>query len=137
MSTLIKAPEFRTHRVLLRGKSGTYTVTILENSRSTMTDCSCGRVNCHHVLQVLAGIKDNLESEEYQAVQQQLISSLQQSDAGKVTLAKAARFFGIQEDNCPVCESSFVRKNKLSKFMAALRSGKKFMYKCHTCGNTW
>ncbi|RYZ56403.1 MAG: hypothetical protein EOP49_00420 [Sphingobacteriales bacterium] len=136
VTTKVTSPPFTTHKLTVRGKSGVYLVTILENAKSTMTDCSCGKYKCNHVLQVLAGIDTNIETAEDRMTQQQILTSLRSTAAGSAKLSKSAKYYGLY-DFCAVCESTNLKTEKIALIASRLFRFAKRKTSCLTCGNTW
>lgn len=127
--------EFRTHRLLIKGKSSIYQVRILENSKVTMSDCNCGKHKCYHILQVLTGNTTNLVSEEDIATQKRIIDSLNTTERGRKKLAKVARLVS-KNKSCPNCYGSKIKVYKRS-FIATEIFGLLQRYECLTCNHLW
>lgn len=128
-------PEFRTHRLLIKGKTAIYQVRILENSKVTMSDCNCGKHKCYHILQVLTGNSSNLVSEEDVATQKRILDSLNTTEQGKKKLAKVARLVG-KNKACPNCYSTKIKVFKRS-FIATEIFGLPQRYECLACNHQW
>lgn len=99
----MKSSKFQTHKLNVKGKSNkVYRVTIVENTKYIMTDCSCGATQkCLHVLFSLAGIFPKISSEcliEFEKLQ----FRLQSNDYGLLQIQKAKNFLS-KNRYCILC----------------------------------
>ena len=128
-------PEFRTHHVMVKGKSGVYHVKILENAKTTMSDCNCGKHKCYHIIQVLAGVKTNIVSEEGLVTQQRIIESLNTTEQGRKKLRKIRNLIS-KNNNCPNCLGTNIKVYKRSIILTKYL-GFSEKHSCLDCKYNW
>lgn len=99
----MQSVQFQTHKLNVKGKRGKiYRVSIVENTKYIMTDCSCGATQkCLHVLFSLAGISTKISFDsrlEFEFLQ----SRLQSFENGLIQIQKAKNFLS-QNKYCITC----------------------------------